>query len=561
MAKKNVSFFDKHIEKVFLGLCAAGAVAAAVTSFGGSRFGEDGKGPSDLSNQIAEATEKAKRVLSLSPTEDKPSKPGESANDPMVVLRDWFGETPKGLPEIAKVSPTPARMQVLPPPLPFSADSLQADKRNLARLVTPSIPVVVSGRSTLNFPENKPLLGSSEEVSVDLINPNASTVSWVSVGAQLDLVQQEANFIAERYATPAYLTIVKVHLQRKDEGDTARGWQDVNTYLPYTTIPRPVSSDGRPDLSALQKARRVFDSENAQVCRPELPARIGGDKMAVVPLPFIDESPKLSTEDVLKPETEDVRASRLVGKWTKMARDAMNGKGGFRQPDLDSAIILARAAVAMNGAKEKDAAAAKQVHDDILSKLPKARKTWASSSVRSPDRMMPIVAHDLTALPGHTYTYRLRYEIINVYAGNEAALVNPADAARVTLFSEWSQESRPVEIPSDIYYYLTKADKATGKATVLVLRKSARGIDKQEYAVRPGDKIGRKEPQGRKLDFATGATCVDVDFERMVDGKKDVALVYADPTDGTLYERLLSKDSQDKVLKKLLEFKPPPPGK
>ncbi|MBI5763553.1 MAG: hypothetical protein HZA51_08530 [Planctomycetes bacterium] len=561
MAKKNVSFFDKHIEKVFLGLCAAGAVAAAVTSFGGSRFGEDGKGPSDLSMQISEATEKAKRVLTLSPTEDKPTKPGESANDPLVLLRDWFGETPKGLPEIAKVSPTPPRMQALPPPLPFSADSLKADKRNLARLVTPTIPVVVSGRSTLNFPENKPLLGSSEEVSVDLINPNASTVSWVSVGAQLDLVQQEANFIAERYATPAYLTIVKVHLQRKDEGDTARGWQDVNTYLPYTTIPRPVSADGRPDLSALQKARRVFDSESSQVCRPELPGRIGGDKMALVPLPFIDESPKPSTDDVLKPETEDVRASRLVSKWTKLARDAMNGKGGFRQPDLDAALIMARAAVAMNGAKEKDAAAAKQVHDDIMSKLPKARKAWASSSVRSPDRMMPIVAHDLTGLPGHTYTYRLRYEVLNVYAGNEAALVNPGDAARVTLFSDWSPESRPVEIPSDIYYYLTKADKATGKATVLVLRKSARGIDKQEYAVRPGDKIGRKEPQGRKLDFATGATCVDVDFDRVVDGKKDVALVYADPTDGTLYERLLSKDSQDKVLKKLLEFKPPAPGK
>ena len=562
MAKKNVGFFDQHIEKVFLLLCAAGAAGAAVMSLGGSRFGEDGKGPAELSKSIAEATDRAKAVLNVKPPEEKASKPGESSQDPTEQLRKWYGEKASTLAENTRTAAVLPRGQAIPPILPFSAESLKAEKRNLARLVTPTVAIVVTGRTTLNFPENKPVIASSEETIVDLVNPKGATVSWVSVGAQLDLIEQEANFIAERYISPAYLTVVKVHLQRKDENEPTRGWQDVNTYLPYTPLPKPVTSDGRPDLPALQKMRRSYDSENEAVCRSPLPARIAGDKISSVPLPFVDESPKPPKSDtVLNPETEDVRNSRLVKKWTDLAKDAATGKRSFKTPDLDVALIMARAAVGLNGSKEKEIAAARLVYDDIVSKMPKAKKAWAMSSIRSPDRLMPLVAHDLTALAGHTYTYRLRYEVLNVFAGNEAALLNPADAAKVTLFSEWSPESRPVEIPSDLYYYLTKADKAGGKATVIVLRKSARGVDKQEYIVRAGDKIGRKEPQGRKLDFTTGATCVDVDFDRVVDGKKDVSLVYSDPADGSLYERFLSKDSQDKTLKKLLEFKPPAPGK
>jgi hypothetical protein len=321
---------------------------------------------------------------------------------------------------------------------------------------------------------------------------------------------------------------------------------------------RPVDSQGRINLSQAAAYRKAHEFDHEWIARPVPPYRFSGDKIELVPLPYLDDPPKKSGPGVPNPEAPEVEISKRVKKWTDAARLALEGKRQFKQPDLDAALILSKAAVAASsGAKEKEAKAAKQIYDEVVAKLPKSRKPLAAAPARAPERLMPIVAHDLTALPGHTYVYRMRYEIYNIYAGNPSALVNPDDAQKLTLMSDWSPESRPVEIPSDMYFFLTKADKAAGKATVTVFRRKPGFVDKQEFQVLAGEKIGKKEEKGAKRDFSTGAMCIEVDFDRLVDGKKDVALVYADPASGALSERLLSRDSQSKLLRQLLDFKAP----
>jgi len=165
---------------------------------------------------------------------------------------------------------------------------------------------------------------------------------------------------------------------------------------------------------------------------------------------------------------------------------------------------------------------------------------------------MPIVAHDFDVIPGHTYTYRIRYEALNSYAGIRGELKDPADAEQLTLFSPWSPVSRKVVPQSDLYFYLTKANRKRGEATVSVYKKSRRGYQEAKFKVKVGDEIGGEKRLGTpKGDFSTGSVCVDLDFRRKVNGKTTLAMIYVNQNDGSLHERFLSLDTGDAFRKQL----------
>lgn len=155
---------------------------------------------------------------------------------------------------------------------------------------------------------------------------------------------------------------------------------------------------------------------------------------------------------------------------------------------------------------------------------------------------MPLLAHDLTAIPGHTYRYRTRYEILNRYAGIPGQFVNPQDADRLTIFSDWSPPSRAVEIKSDVQFFLTKADSKRREVTVTVYKDTRTGQKNKKFKIKVGEPIGRNDVRVQKVDYTTAAVCIDLDFDRIVDQKKTVAMVYLDTNTGLLRERLLSVD-------------------
>jgi hypothetical protein len=554
MAKQDVNFIDKHIEKVVLGACVVVFLGAAWIAFSGARFAVEERKPADLAKSLDETADQVKSAVQAA--RYTPAKKESAANpqdDPVAQLGEWFGDGAKGLIKMAGLQERLPRAQAFPAPLISIMKTSPEDRRELVKLVPPGPPIITSGRSTFDFYHDPvDLTGFDPRNGWVGMGKFSATKSWVSVAGQIDLAEQKTNFIAQHYPSNVGLPIVKVLLQRKDLGDLARGWEDVEGFVPYAPLKRPtpvIQPDGRVKIDRIDSYRTTIQQTTTLIVAPPLPNRTGGDKTELPAVPYLDE-PALAN----KPSTPE-EASRRIKKWCDLATAALGGKKPFKEIDIPAALILAKAAVATPGAKDKDLDRARKLLASAIEKAPKGLKGEAKARPQAPENLMPIMAHDVSAQPGHTYVYRIRYEILNLSAGNPSELKDPKDAAKVTLFSDWSSESRPIEITSDIYFYLTKADKAKKEVVVTVFKVSKRVTQKQEYRISAGEDIGKKSNKGIKTDFTTGAVCVDIDFDREVGGKKEIALIYADKVDGSLHEKLLSRDLKDKVFRRLSEVK------
>ncbi|MBN2561247.1 MAG: hypothetical protein JXQ75_09990 [Phycisphaerae bacterium] len=543
MARQNVGFVDQHIEKVVLGLCAVVLVGAAVFSFGGFRFSIEGRSPTQLCDEAGrQADQLAQAVRSAQPRQDNPGGDEKKPDDPVEELRRWFGSEREGLIKIARLEPEAGRTAMFPPSVSSIIGVDPDDRHHLARIVPPGIPIVTTGRSTFEIP-NKLDLSEVVGSGPDKRDPASSTRSWVSVGAQVDLVAQGVNFITEKYPPDSYLTVVKVHLQRKDDTEPGCDWEDVDTYLPFKPPERPRVGE------SLGEFRRLLDEGIKYVAQTELPTRRSGDRLAVPWVPYLDEPPKMPNADE-DPTERQRRMGRLARKWYDLAKKAMEAKTPSKTEEFDAALMLVWAAK-MVGAGPEWIKKADELLDTLVKKLPKRQRPDAKVGRPSPDRLMPLVAHDLDVVPGHTYIYRMRYEVLNTYAGITGELENPEEAERLTVFSDWSPVSRPVEPESDVYFFLSKADPKRAEVTVTVYKKTRVDWKSKDFKIKVGDEIGRNDRRVKKADFTTSAVCVDIDFDRTGDGGKTTAMVYLDTDSGILRERLLSEDRKSKLRKKL----------
>jgi hypothetical protein len=547
MAKQSAGFIDLHAEKLVLGLCVLLLAGAGVYSFGGMRFKIDGRGPAELCEEAGREADRAAAAVRRA----EPAKPKDAAqaekDDPIVRLREWFSPDGSGLVKIAGIEPEPWRTQRFPPIRPEITGVPAEDRHNLARIVAPSPPLVTTGRTTFDMPE--PLDFSDFLVGGERGDDSKTvTRNYVSVAAQVDLVRQERNFYLENYPERSSLSIVKVDLQRMDEDEPWRGWQQVDTYLPFKPLKLPslLDSKGQFKLGEVTEFNRLIDRGKEYIVRTRLPSR----RATPPPVPYLFDPPKINQAAS--------EGGRLAKRWTDLAKKAIAGKKPFAEKDYDAACMLARAAMAVVGAGEREVQAATKVLDEAIKRLRGRKREAYSETPRAPERLMPLVAHDLSAIPGHTYVYRIRYEVLNIYAGNPGELKNPADAEVLTVSSDWSLPTRPVEIERDVLFFLTKADPRKQEATVKVFKKTRAGWKDQEYRVGVGEKIGAKEKRGRNkgVDFTTGAVCVDIDFSRIdpsPGGKRTAALVYVEPDEGRLMERFLSRDRKNKLMRKLSE--------
>jgi len=220
--------------------------------------------------------------------------------------------------------------------------------------------------------------------------------------------------------------------------------------------------------------------------------------------------------------------------------------------------MLARAAAATKSVKPAEADRAKKLMAEAEAACRKAKRPVPKDAPLEPEQLMPIVAHDLEVIPGKTYVYRMRYEILNPLTGNER-LKDPNDAMTILMASDWSAPSREVEIRSNTYYFLTKIEPgakgdsgiaASPVAEFTIYKKVSANEWKREKAkVLPGDPIGQKKTGARNAeDFATGMVCVDI---QPGNGKGEGTVILASIADGTLFERSLSVDSNDKRRKDL----------
>ena len=542
MAKQDVGFVDKHMEKAALGACALALLGAVWFSFMSHRFAVNGETPSEIAKKIGDESESVARTVRNATFKADESKETDSKDDPSAQLARWYGEDSEGLIQIAGLQANATRTQPFGTRLLSTSETSMANRHNLAQMVAPRIPIITTGRTGFHLPEEKLSLEEYEE-SDSKGQGSGSVRNWVAVAAQVDLVQQDINFISEKYPPGSFPEIVKVRMQRRDETEPWRGWQEVDTYLPFERPERPTifsAASNRFTLEGLSAFRNLIASKQKYIARPKLPERGSGDSTTLPGLPYFPEPPSTKKED------------KRARQWLSLGRAAEAGKRAFKDgADLDLAYILARAVINSPKSRAKEVKAAEALLKKVQPKFSKTRAGVMALPSRQPERLMPIVAYDMTAIPGHRYVYRMRYEVYNTYAGNRGELLNRDDAKRLTVMSEWSPRSRVVEIDSDVRFFLTKANTGQNKVTITVFKRKGKEWRKEEFKIGVGDKIGDEIRLGRNkgTNFNTDTVCVDIDFSRRVNGKKDVALVYTDTNDGSLRERFLSSDKTARFLR------------
>jgi len=133
-------------------------------------------------------------------------------------------------------------------------------------------------------------------------------------------------------------------------------------------------------------------------------------------------------------------------------------------------------------------------------------------------------AHDDTCQPEKSYRYRIRLGVFNPIAGTEQFSERDKwQKNNVILWSGFSEETEPVEIPGTLYFFPIAIQEAANMVTVQVCRYALGYWYGRNFAVKQGEVIGKvvetwSEDVGQEegitipetIDYATGAVLVDV---------------------------------------------------
>ena len=578
MAKQTAGFVDQHIEKVVLGVCALVFLCTAAYYFAVDPYQSEGNSAKTLCDAARQAADEAVVAVKRPRPYDPKTDPSNKAinNEPLVLLGRWFGASADGLIKIAELLPRAPRSVPFPVPLLAVRGIAEEDRHGLAGLVAPGTPVLTSGRTVVAL-RPKVDLEQMGRLQPGTVREENKEVSWVSVGAQVNLYEQLKSFERARYpaGTAMSLPIVRVRLQRQVVGEADAEWEDVDPYTPFKPLRTPdlqflpggklvVASSGE-----LNKFRSLIFNRVAQdyIARTPLPLKAEGtrgDEVNAPPLPYLDAPPDTKTPGPgtiggpPKPGDDNAAANERVKVWLNTATAILAGRRPFTEPDPEAALILARAAAATRNIKPAEVDRAKKLMGDAEAACKKAKRPVPKDAPLEPEQLMPIVAHDFDVVPGKTYVYRIRYEILNPLTGNER-LKDPNDAMTVLMASEWSVPSREVEIKSNTYYFLTKIEPgarndngiaAPPVAEFTIYKKvSATEWKREKAKVVPGEPIAVKKSGTRNADeFSTGMVCVDIEAGN---GRGEGTVILASIADGTLFERSLSIDSSDKRRKDL----------
>lgn len=210
---------------------------------------------------------------------------------------------------------------------------------------------------------------------------------------------------------------------------------------------------------------------------------------------------------------------------------------------------------------------------------PMAQEAGIRDWLKNPekDEFEPAVwFHDETVEPGKTYRYRMRVKLWNRYVGRRASLSDPAAAAQAVLLGEWSLPSDPISVPPKTHFFVKSGAFGKPAASIEVFTWHKGKWLKETFEVQVGDVMGGTKPvkvgedeKGKAvkedIDFSTGAVVLDLRTDepvlvRTATGKKgefsyrdtkSLVLVYLDPADGQVKERVQALERNDRTYKKL----------
>ena len=198
--------------------------------------------------------------------------------------------------------------------------------------------------------------------------------------------------------------------------------------------------------------------------------------------------------------------------------------------------------------------------------------------VSNPESGEPAVwFHDDTVEAGKTYRYRMRVKLWNRYVGRMRSMKDPEQAKSPIVAGEWSFASEPITVTPSTYFFVIGGRPADHTASVDVHKWRDGFYKKERFDVTVGDvigdvrkiKVGEYDEEGDEIvddvDFTTGVVVLDLRFNETVEqrrrGKDGVfgysekkgstVLVYLDPADGQVKERVSLFDRRDPKKKEL----------
>ena len=618
MAKETVSPIERHLEKGVLALTVLLFVGVVVKYLVSSPnimlVGRDEVGPREIYDKVADEARALRERIRTHREDVKLPKPPEMGGPTVAAVL---------LPSPVPFGPRVPRLK-----------TEEIGNIGLVTVVAPGKPEVIIGRSGAVLSPTMPITAMPDKPDDYYQHWNEIpqhdeqylvAVNWATVATTFDVDAQRRRAIENGYppgrAVP-YLVGADLQRRKRHWDGTHGEWKDVKTYaplglpdLPYLAVEEHDGKMMIPDDQRAKIVRFARDVRNEdrrlELMRPMPPPAAYGDywRMEAFDLggldllrlddevlwgeeygncPYWDRYPKPPRPDDWQPP--DLTKREVAFREVNKALDEV--EGWIEQGCYDVAVRrledLARTADQYFTDQQRERREAMlEKASTLLAKKERAaeerKRKGEPDPLRETSPLQVVWVHD--ALPdsvvsGKTYQYRTRALLYNNFAGAAQELKNPKDADIVLLESEWSPPSDDIAIPYDTEFFLVGKKERDGTVKVDVFKWHEGAWMKSSFQATVGDPIGGKEfvkhGKGPKIrvDFSTGATVVDLDFNHPYRARKErrgvvtiaepkptVAMVYLDSA-GELHERLLDVDKRSQSYKamKAEVGKPAEPG-
>lgn len=285
MAKQSVSFAERHLEKIVVGVAGLITLTMAalyvVRSPNTVDAGGTTVGPTDMGTRLKEETRQAYKNIG-------DSKPKRTPLPDYVaqIEQSRPSQIDRALAPMLAVAPTP--LNPLPPPVNRIDIT---GKARLAKILPPGKPVIFQGRNRATLAAATELVTISEggDMRTAAAAPEASSVrdtTWVTVAAPVFRSKQLDEFSAAGYVPPRnQLLITGVRLERQrllPDGTWSEPPDEVQTYTKYSPITPPelklaqdetgwgIEADSGKRLETLINAVNKDKETQATIWRPPL---------------------------------------------------------------------------------------------------------------------------------------------------------------------------------------------------------------------------------------------------------------------------------------------------
>lgn len=548
MAKQAVSWVELHIEKFVLGVTGA-LLAATVGLYGVSTPNTKSvvgveAGPTRLDSVIVRGqAEYLRESLQRQPPDiqDVPDYAGQwrKVQEDVLAAAGVF----------APVLSARPWGQIVP-----LLDSLSLPEKKttgLAEVLPPGKPGFASGRSTIYTAEyvqgELRVLGEGAAEGQSGQRPPSvafEDLSWITVGAVIDLAAQRAAFFDAGYdARYTDVHVYDVQAQRQTRLPDGRwsDWEDIVPYYPYLHWGAPQLRFKRERSGELKLPSDQIKALNAFMglvkeyqCELRLPGfalRSAGDKWEFPAIEGADwrtvakqcegyitvpASLLAGGQEEQQEEESKLRPQQRIKKWLKEVEVLASTAGERTYEELRDARKTLRQILKEPEAKASQTKKAQELLEIIepfyYEAREKKRKEEFWQEVGEEDEEAPgaqvaetgptqtvVWVHDLGLRPdgllaglepGRTYRYRLRLRLLNTLAGQLDPEADSTAAEQVLLVGGWSPPSAPVVATKDKEFYVVSVDSAGQRAQVQVsVWREGERLNKR-FTVGLGEEIG-----------------------------------------------------------------------